>query len=125
VSILVRLDTVFPADIASVEVGIESVTISGHASDDKSPLFLADVPMEFSRDDPKGWEVRVPVKVSQDRTFRITLPRFRPQGSWEHDRLLSRWQLVRVDPDGNLRAASRARYPDSVTSRLPEPPPSR
>lgn len=124
-TILARLDKVFPAVIASVEVGTDDVTISGRAPGDGAALFLADIPMELPRDDPRGWETRIPLEISADGEFRETVPRVRPRGSHRHDRLLSRWQLIRVSASGEIEALSQARHADGIASRRPVPPPSR
>lgn len=123
-AIVSYLDTRFPASIESVRVGPNEVTITGATLDEAGPLFVADIPMDVVLGDAKAWETLVPVDPGDKRAFRVTLPRHRPRGAFSHDRLLSRWQLVRKSGE-TVVPLSHARHAEEVATVRPAPAPLR
>lgn len=106
--------------IDEVRVTASEVIISGRA-ESGGDLMLAEVPIERLMDDPKRAETIHKIKPGADGRFSLTLPRVRDRSGLPHDRLLSRWQLVRTTGDG-VSAASHSRYADHVATRSPYPP---
>ena len=109
--------------IARVAVNPESITIDGRIDGPGDGLFLADVPIERLIDDPRRFETLDAVAPDADGRFSLTLPRFRDRDGLRHDRLLSRWQLVRATATGHA-AQSHARYADAIACRAPDLPPA-
>lgn len=114
------LSASFPARITRVSVLADKVVVSGNVP---TSALLADIPMDLPADDPARFELTTPVKPDAAGQFTLTLPRLRARGGVEHDRLLSRWQIVSKNGDG-FTPLSHARYPDEVTCRSPELPPA-
>lgn len=112
------LDRVFPAAITGVSVGKSEVAIQGKAAPPGGTVFLADIPMDVVPGDPRCWQSLTPVRAAGDGSFRISLPRHRERDGFSHDRLLSRWQLVRKAGDA-IEPLSHARYTDRVDCRAP------
>jgi hypothetical protein len=112
-----------PGAITRVSVGPQEIQISGRHPPPAAGLALAEVPMEFAFDDPQRFEASARPGLRADGTFEMVLPRFRERAGRRHDRLLSRWQLVRLDAAGNAAApVSHARYADDITPRQDHPP---
>jgi hypothetical protein len=118
------LATSFPTAIRQVTVGKDAVSIAGSCSAAAGPYFLADIPMNVVLGEPRAWETLLPIQPSADGSFRSSFPRQRQRGRFTHDRLLSRWQIVRKQGDV-LEAVSHARHADDVTIDGPIPPPAR
>jgi len=118
------LKSTFPASIQSVRVGAGEVTVTGNTGSVSGDLFLAEVPMDVVLGDAAAWESRTSVRPAADGSFTVTLPRQRPRGKFVHDRLLSRWQLVRA-ASATFEPVSHARYPDEVAHVEPVPEPAR
>lgn len=114
------LKTSFPAAISKVAVGAEDVVITGNCGDAGRGLFAADIPMDVVLGDPAAWQTLEPLAVADDGTFTLQLPRFRERGEWRHDRLLSRWQIVRLDGE-KVVPLSHARYAGEVATLRPPP----
>lgn len=114
----------FPAAITKVSVGKDLVHLEGRAPGDPAGLFLADIPMDLLLDAPAGWQTLVEVKPAADGSFSLDVPRRRRRGDLDHDRLLSRWQLVRKTAQ-DIEPLSRARYAGAVDCRSPDLPPAR
>ncbi|MCW1914011.1 DUF5722 domain-containing protein [Luteolibacter sp. GHJ8] len=109
----------FPARVTQVIVGKEQVRVSGSVVGESGNLFLAEIPMEIVEGDPQAWETLVEVTANAAGEFSAEMPRLRPRGSNQHDRLLSRWQLVRKEGD-RITALSHARYADQIACRSPQ-----
>lgn len=115
------LDRQFPASLTRITVDRETVAIEGRAPGSNGALFLADIPMDVLLDAPESWKNRTPVTAGADGGFRIEVPRLRDRDGKPHDRLASRWQLIRVSPAG-VEAVSHARHADAVACRAPDLP---
>lgn len=115
------LDAVFPGAIASVAIAEERVTVSGRVEGERSGLALAEIPIDRLLDDPTRFETLDPVAIGEDGRFTIVLPRFRDRSGRRHDRLASRWQLVRSGSAG-VAAESHARHADVVPCRAADIP---
>lgn len=113
----------FPGRIGHVTVQKDSVRIEGTVTNPADGLFLADIPMDLPHEDPRGWELLTEVKADGGK-FTIELPRERKRDGLAHDRLLSRWQLVRKTAAG-IEPLSHARHADEVACRAPDLPPAR
>ena len=112
------LDRKFAARIEAVAVGEKSIRIKGSAANQNGPLFLADIPMDILEGDPRAWENLSELKPDAAGNFSVELPRRRPRGAFDHDRLLTRWQIVRKT-GARIEALSHARYADQVACRNP------
>ena len=108
----------FPAEIEEVEVGSESVRVRGKLGKEGDALFLADIPMDMIEGDPRGWKTLIEIQRDATGGFSVQVPRLRTRDERQHDRLLSRWQVVRKE-GGRVEALSHARYADKVTCRCP------
>ncbi len=108
----------FPAEIEEVEVGSESVRVRGKLGTEGDALFLADIPMDMIEGDPRGWKTLIEIQRDATGGFSVQVPRLRTRGERQHDRLLSRWQVVRKE-GRRVEALSHARYADKVTCRCP------
>lgn len=118
------LSAVHPGSIDEVRVGVGDVRVRGRVGSLSGNLWVADIPMDLVVGDARAWETLVEVKPDAAGVFEVTLPRLRPRGAYSHDRLLSRWQLVRRD-GGRVVAVSHARHPDEVAPAVPAPAPLR
>jgi hypothetical protein len=118
------LDRGFPGRIEEVEVGKSSVRVKGDIGREKGALFLAEIPMEMIEGDARGWETLIEIGRDDRGGFAMELPRLRPRDGWQHDRLLSRWQIVRKEGD-RIEPLSHAHYADKVESRSPGPEPAK
>lgn len=114
----------FSASVASARVGTDEVIVTGVLPNESGDYFLADIPMDIVLGDAKAWESLVPIARTEHRAFRLTLPRQRPRGEFQHDRLLSRWQIVRKSGDAVV-PVSHARYAEDVALLRPAPVPVR
>ncbi len=112
------------ARISRIAVTGETVTLTGRADSHRDGIFLAEIPMERLMDDPERFETLDAVTFDNAGRFTLTLPRVRDRNGLPHDRLLSRWQLVRV-AGGDRTASSHARYADDIVCRSPDLPPAR
>lgn len=108
----------FPAEIEEVEVGSESVRVRGKLGKEGDALFLADIPMDMIEGDPRGWKTLIEIQRDATGGFSVQVPRLRTRDERQHDRLLSRWQVVRKE-GGRVEALSHARYAEKVTCRCP------
>lgn len=108
----------FPAEIEEVEVGSESVRVRGKLGTEGDALFLADIPMDMIEGDPRGWKTLIEIQRDATGGFSVQVPRLRTRDERQHDRLLSRWQVVRKE-GGRVEALSHARYAEKVTCRCP------
>jgi hypothetical protein len=76
--------------------------------------------MDLPHGDPKSWDTLIEVKSAKDG-FVLNVPRKRQRDGLDHDRLTSRWQLVKKSAAG-IEPLSHAHYADEVASRAPELP---
>lgn len=111
------LATNFPAQIQKVSLTKEEVTILFRAPSNLKNLFLAEVPLFRTPDDPSRFEALTPITSAQFKNGSMTLPRNRDRIGQTYDRLLSRWQLITVNDQGTRIPHSHARYPDSFPSK--------
>ncbi|MCU0794933.1 MAG: DUF5722 domain-containing protein [Akkermansiaceae bacterium] len=107
------LNTSFPARITAVQAGVGEILIQGQTGGADGEYHLADIPMDRVLGDPLCWEMTLPLQVAADGSFRLSVPRKRMRGEREHDRLLSRWQILRKTADGFV-PVSHARYAEEV-----------
>jgi hypothetical protein len=114
----------FPCSVDKVSVGKNVVRIEGRATGDMSGLHLADIPMDVLIGSPRCWDNLTAITPGTDGSFRIDLPRSRKRGDFSHDRLMSRWQLVRKTDKG-IDPLSHARYAGWVECRSPALPPAK
>jgi hypothetical protein len=110
-----------PASIDRISVTNDSVTLTGRADGHRDGIFLAEIPMERLMDDPERFETLDAITFDDAGRFTLTLPRIRDRNGLRHDRLLSRWQLVRVSETGRA-AHSHSRYADDIVCRSPDLP---
>ena len=115
------LDRPFPATVEMISVGMERVRIVGKAGNDRTDLYLADIPMDVVLDDARSWQTLEAVKPAPDGSFMIEVPRRRQRDGRDYDRLTSRWQLGRKTATG-YEPISHARYAGSVDCRSPQLP---
>ena len=113
-----------PSGIERVEVGAQTIRISGKAVGFTDDLVLADVPMEFLVGSGKRYESLIPVTAGADGNFALEVPRFCKRDGRDYDRLTSRWQLFRKKADG-YEALTHGHYADAVACRSPELPPAK
>lgn len=108
----------FPARVDEVLVAKERVRVKGNLGKEKGALFLAEIPMETIEGDPRAWKTLIEIKSDTSGGFSVEVPRQRPRGERQHDRLLSRWQVVRKE-GARIAPLSHAHYADQVESRDP------
>lgn len=97
----------FPAAVTAVHVRRDTIEIAWRAPSTTTPLWIAETPIWADVTDLRDAPFMAPVK--QAGPGRITVPR--REGA--HDRLTSRWAIVRrAGP--RLEAMAAARYPDDV-----------
>jgi hypothetical protein len=118
------LDFGFPTRIEEVDVASDRVRVKGKLGKEEGALFLAEIPMETVEGDPRAWETLIEIGKDESGGFSTEIPRRRPRGGRQHDRLLSRWQIVRKNGE-RIEALSHARYADTVTCRSPGLEPAR
>jgi hypothetical protein len=112
----------FPARITHVSVRAGDVEISGHTGGQAGALFLAESPVWQHLTAEKSLPRAAPIPPATAGTapgpFTIVLPRRTQFDSQPHDRLFSRWVIVRAGAAGDERL-SAARYADEVIARHP------
>ncbi|MFC7335660.1 DUF5722 domain-containing protein [Haloferula chungangensis] len=109
------------ARIDEVALSESEVSITFTAGSDVENLFLAELPIHRSIDEPTRFEFMQALTVEPGSSATLSFPRIRERLGRDYDRLTSRWQLVKVD-DGERLAHSHARYPDRFPSAHPELP---
>ncbi|MGB6220265.1 DUF5722 domain-containing protein [Haloferula sp.] len=115
------LETTSDARIDQVVIDSNQVTVTLTTGAETQNLFLAELPIHRSIDDPKRFEFMAPLSVKPNTTSTHSFPRTRDRLGREYDRLTSRWQLVRVI-DGERLPVSHARYADEFPAAYPELP---
>jgi hypothetical protein len=115
------LEKKFLAKIEEVVVGNDQIRVRGNLGGEAGDLFLAEIPMETIEGDPRAWESLAKIEKDGSGSFSIEMPRHRKN---EHDRLLSRWQVVRKT-GGKVEAISHAHYADRIACRSPELEPAK
>lgn len=113
----------YPSKIEAVKVSADSVTVSGIISGEKDGVYLMDMPMEHPIGDPGSLGISIPLSPEEDGKFTLSLPRKRTDDGYTHDRLLTRWELVRKRGDAFDRI-SHGRHADEISCRAPDLPPA-
>lgn len=116
------LDRKFKDDVSKVSVNPDLIRIEGKVG--VPDAFLADIPMDVLQNGSRGYETLIAVKADANGAFKIDLPRHRLRGDLDHDRLMSRWQLVRKSDKG-IEQLSHARYAEWIACRSPDLPPAK
>lgn len=117
-NLVTYLDKDFPNQISNVLVTDEIVRLEGKVSDDKN-LHLAEVGVYEDATELKDFSF-LEVIEPKDKTFNITLDRFKTQHGYKQDRLLSKWIIVEKKED-KYKVASHARYADSIVPKYNYP----
>jgi hypothetical protein len=104
--------TDFPAKIESVGVFANDVQIAGTIPDDASDLLLAEIRMHEEPWALKEFTRLSPLSNILNGRFGNIGPRF----DGDYDSLLSRWALVRLQPDGSHQLASHAAFGTDLTT---------
>lgn len=116
------LDSKPDSSINSIRIETAEIRIQGKAGPLRDHLFLAEIPMERLLTDPNRFQEFFPTSPDASGRFKVTIPRKRSADGY--DRLLSRWQLVRV-MNRAVKPLSHARYAEDITPRSPHLPPAR
>nr|CAA9267321.1 hypothetical protein AVDCRST_MAG63-2817 [uncultured Armatimonadetes bacterium] len=116
------LDRAYPCRVTRVSVDDKQVLVEGETAGEPGSLFLAEVPLHEPVTELSRFPSLEPIPTNAAGRFSIRLDRRRKQGEREHDRLLSRWAVVREANGGKFELLSHARYADAVRPRadLPE-----
>lgn len=109
--------------ITQVTVGETNVTIAGKIKD-KTPLFLAEVPLSAEVVGLKQFPLVQPIQANTVGDFSVSVPRIAKSESTQRDRLLSRWAIVQKAGD-SYALQSHLHYADTIFSSntLPEEKP--
>lgn len=116
------LDVKMAEEIARVTVTADEVNIRGKLTSDATGLALAEVPIERLLSDPDRCADFLKLTVGKDGAFQVRAPRRIERDGKKHDRLLSKWQLVRKAADGKVEPVSHARFADDIACRAPDLP---
>lgn len=114
----------YPCQITRAMVGKAQIVVEGSIGTEKGTLFLAEVPLWANATELKEFPALERLEPDAAGRFAVTLSRGRKQGSREHDRLLSRWAVVR-QKGNDYELLSHAHYADTVQAHadLPEEKP--
>jgi hypothetical protein len=115
------LNQTFPAAIREIELTHDAIHIAGQVPIMSGELFLAEIPMEYSIEDPARREVLLAIETSNGGDFKVEVPRHRDRDGHRFDRFASRWQLVKRT-DSGFAALTSERYADVIACRAPELP---
>ena len=115
------LETKTDARIDRIVMTESEVTVTFTTGSDSNSLFLGEMPIHRSIDEPQRFELMTPIKVGPNSTSSLILPRVRERLGKQFDSLTSRWQLVKV-VDGERLPVSHARYADEIPSAHPNLP---
>ncbi len=106
----------FPTHLTHIRVGADQIEISGNARGQSRALFIAEVPVWQHVTRERTFVHEAPLRVANDGSFSVSVPRYIREGEARRDRLFSRWLIVRAEETGT-EAISAARYTDSVEPR--------
>jgi hypothetical protein len=112
------LDQNYPCRVTGVEVTDQQIEIKGTVVGPQEALRVGEVPLDSNVTDLAQFSTLLPIAADTRGEFTVTVPRYGKAG---HDRLLSRWAVVRkIGSRYELR--SHARYADRIDSQadLPE-----
>lgn len=108
----------YNSHVNSVVIQGDNVTISGTCERTDRKYALVEVPPYTEVTETSNFEYRTDIT---DQNFTITLPRYSAHGSYNFDRLLSKWAIVDCT-HGTDSLVSHARYADEVPAiTSPEP----
>ncbi|WP_265593913.1 DUF5722 domain-containing protein [Haloferula sp. BvORR071] len=111
----------FPAKIREVEVKGTTIHVAGTLPAGSGECGLVEIPIETEAgEQPKDADT-TSIHPNGDGSFAIDLPRKKPRGEKNYDRLLSRWQIIGKADGAPLSAAH---YADEVSCRSPQLPPA-
>jgi hypothetical protein len=118
------LSRTYPCAVTRVAVDAQHVRVEGEVAGNRARvgLFLAEAPLYLDVTEVTRFPTVTPIRADAAGRFSATLDRYRQK----HDRLLSRWAVVRVKATGGgYELLSHARYPDEVSPQgnLPEEKP--
>ncbi|MDB6078877.1 MAG: hypothetical protein JWO82_2624, partial [Akkermansiaceae bacterium] len=117
------LDAKMPEEIGRVSVTADAVAIRGTLKGSPEGLALAEIPIERLLSDPDRYADLVTLDPGGDGGFQAKVPRFIDRDGKKHDRLLSKWQLVRKTAEGRVaEPVSHARFSDDIACRAPDLP---
>jgi len=114
----------FPCRITQVRIEEKQITIEGTLGQERNELFLAETPIFENATELKQFSFIQPLRAEAGGHFSVVLDRYRQHSSGEHDRLLSRWAVVRKSNAG-FELLSPAHYADAIHLKwdLPEEKP--
>ncbi|QOV88165.1 hypothetical protein IPV69_18130 [Humisphaera borealis] len=112
----------FPASITAISVDSKAIRVEGRLPAGTLGASLAEVPLWADVTDLKSSPTVLPIAPAGDGRFTLTTDRHAELDGRRHDRLLSRWAVVRQEP-GTLTLLSAARWADAVNPSAETPPP--
>jgi hypothetical protein len=115
------LDAKMPEEIGRISVTADQVVIKGRL-EHPDGIALAEVPMEKLLSDPTRFAALVRISPLKEGEYEVRVPRKIDRDGHSHDRLLSKWQLVRKNADGGIEPISHARFADDIACRSPDLP---
>lgn len=111
----------FDAQIENVAVTKEEVQVTIRTDKEIPRLFLAEIPIYRQIDDETRFEFLQKVDLEVGKATTVSFPRLRQQGRKKYDRLISRWQLIKVHGTDRTPISS-ARYADTIEPASPNLP---
>lgn len=99
----------FSSNITEVNVGNETITISGHHTGDGT-FSLREILPNDTLTTTSQFRERIPL---EDKTFQVTVDRKGYIDDLQYDRLLSKWVIVK-ESSSNIELASHARHADII-----------
>ncbi|QDS95014.1 hypothetical protein FF011L_37980 [Roseimaritima multifibrata] len=109
----------FDSRILDVRVGEQDITISGTVSGSPDNVFIGEIPMETLVSASSPYRSTTAVSIDEKGNFTTRVQRLITFEDRQLDRLTSRWQLLRRNPNGD-EAISHARYAQSVYCESPD-----
>lgn len=118
------LNNIYPYNIRDVSVAENTITINGTAKNRKKKLYLAEIPLYHDVSLLRSYENTWLIPHGK-KEFTLTIPRFKPMGDHQSDRVLSKWVIVEKN-ENSFALQSHARYADIIQSLydLPEEKPA-